>query len=108
VQNPYEYFPSAQRLLHDAIAEEIVKSPEILERALRTIDRWLEGGHESAERLIEWKTLIKASMESEPEKQKLIEILRDQSESSVHLKSFSPFAGLLDMERRREILFHEH
>ncbi len=107
-RNPYEYFPDAQRDLHAAIASEISTSPEILDQALDTISRWLEGGHEAEHRLLEWKQLIEKARESDLEKRKLIELLLDQSEPAVHLKSFSPFAGLLDIDKRREILFHEH
>lgn len=52
-EKPYEYFPSAQRLLHEAFAEEVMKSPEILEGALENIDRWLKAGHASTPRLLD-------------------------------------------------------
>jgi len=106
--NPYEYFPSAQRCLHDEISKQIIESPKILKEALATLERWLKGGHEAEERLHEWKALIESSLETEAGQQQLIDLLQDQGEAAVYLKSFSPFAGLLSIDRRREILFHEH
>ncbi len=105
VQNPYEYFPDAQRKLHEAIAAEVEQGPEMLDGALQNIERWLQGGHEAEKRLLQWKTLIDNAKASEAGKRKLMEILLDQSEAATHLKSFSPFAGLLDIEKRRQILF---
>ncbi|NJL18929.1 MAG: hypothetical protein HC901_01055 [Bdellovibrionaceae bacterium] len=106
-ENPYEYFPHAQRLLHEEVARRLEQSPELLLGALETIERWRSGGHEAEGRLLEWRGLILAGQESSEGMEALKSLLRDQGETAVHLKSFSPFAGLLKSNAGGRSSFHE-
>ena len=86
---------------HEKVAEVLELSPERLEIPLQNIERWLAKKEEPPDRFIEWKSLILKAQSSPQEFKRLLAILRSNTESDLHLKSFTPFHGILTREERR-------
>jgi hypothetical protein len=90
--------------MYNLIADKLERDPESLRIPLENIERWLQTGQTAPHRLAQWRALILEAQRSSEGHARLIELLRDQSESALHLKSFAPFAGVLTTEERRAIV----
>lgn len=88
---------------HRAVAERLRNDgASVLEHARRNIDRWAGGegpGQGSARALEEWRKIL-----DESDLNELIEVITDASDEGQRLRSSSPFAGVLEPEKRLEIL----
>ena len=91
-------------LYGNAIAEKIERHPELLDLPLANIERWLQRGHSAPHRLEQWRGIIANAAANAEGMNRLLSILRDRGEESTHLRSFSPFAGILTTEERRRII----
>lgn len=89
--------------MYRLIADKIEREPDLLDIPLRNIERWLARGHSAPHRLRQWQNLILAA-KAGPGMRELLLILRDPSEESAHLRSFSPFAGVLSTDERRQFI----
>jgi hypothetical protein len=87
-----------------AIADKIEAQPELLEIPLANIERWLAQNHSSPHRLEQWRGIIIEAKASKEGLTRLLFVLRDRGEESMHLRSFSPFAGILTPQERRVII----
>ncbi|MEO8351582.1 MAG: hypothetical protein ABI680_07620 [Chthoniobacteraceae bacterium] len=83
-----------------AIADKIEADPKLLSIPLTNIDRWLANGQDQPHRLEQWRGIIHAAQASPEGMAELLKLLRDDSEEARHLKSFSPFPGVLTTEER--------
>ncbi len=83
-----------------AIADKIEADPRLLSIPLANIDRWLAQGQDAPHRLEQWRGIILAARESADGMTALLRLLRDDSEDARHLKSYSPFPGILSREER--------
>jgi hypothetical protein len=97
------------KTLHDMVAEKLERADPaaraaLLRIPLENIDRWLANGHTAPHRLEEWRGILRRAQETPDGFRALLDLLRDQGETAVHLKSFDPFPGLLTTLERREIL----
>jgi hypothetical protein len=83
--------------LHQEVARRFVSQPELLGRARRRVEGWLEhpGEHPSAER---WSELLALDVAS------LVQALGDTGAEMCTLRQASPFAGALDARTRWLIL----
>ena len=91
--------PSYRRFL--AIADKIERDPALLAIPLDNIARWLAHPEPLApHRRKQWREIILAAQATPEGMTALLELLRDDSEEARHLKSFSPFAGVLTREER--------
>ena len=89
---------------HDVIADKIEANPALLDIPLANIERWLAQGHSAPHRLQQWRTLIHQAKAGNRGFKRLLSILRDRSEEATHLRSFAPFAGILNRAERRRII----
>src|SRR4051812_20114911 len=90
--------------LHELVADKLERDPSLLRIPLENIDRWLANGHTAPHRLEQWRQIILRAQESQAGFQAVLDLLRDQREPALHLKSFDPFPGVLTTLERREFL----
>ncbi len=90
--------------LFPTIADKISAHPEILLTARETAHRWIAERREPVERVREWLVLLDAAITSPEGRDRLLTLLRDDSEAARRLKDFAPLAGLLTREERREVI----
>lgn len=81
-----------------AIAEKIAANPSLLEIPLANISRWLAKGQDAPQMLEAWRDRITAAQESNEAFAALLALLRSDTEDAQHLKSYSPFPGILTSE----------
>jgi len=93
-----------QKELFDLIADKIACDPKLLRIPLENIERWIAADHSAPHRLRQWREIILNAEQSAEGLSSLLAVLRDQSESSVHLKSFDPFPGVLTTHERQDVL----
>jgi hypothetical protein len=95
---PY-HDPTGDEMEHQMfclIADKIESEPSLLEIPLANVDRWLAKGHNARQPLLKWRELICEARTSPAGMEKLLGILRDDSEESRFFKGFEPFPGILD------------
>ena len=97
---PFSNAASYRRFL--AMADKIERDPTLLAIPLDNLARWLAHPEPLApHRLKQWREIILAAQTSPEAMTALLRLLRDNSEEAQHLKSYSPFAGVLTSEERR-------
>ena len=80
-------------------AEKLLANPALVDRGLANLDRWLKTCSPNVRPvLIEWQTLLQRPL---PE---VILVLRSTDQRATRLRQSSPFAGLLSVSERTEIL----
>lgn len=80
--------------LHQAIAEKLRADPAaVLTKARANLDKWRDDTN-SAYYLREWQALLKGSRD------RLLEVLLEDSEYATALRHASPFAGVLTPQER--------
>ncbi len=103
---PY-HDPEGDRMAHLQycfIADKIEADPTLLRIPLANIARWLGNGHWAKKELAQWRTWIEAAQASRQGMQRLLDLLRDDSEESREWKGFEPFPGVLNTQERRQFL----
>ncbi len=90
--------------LYDLIAKKIERNPSLLHIPLENIERWLAEDRPAPHRLKQWRALILEAQHSPEGMARLLALLRDQTDPSMHLKSFSPFPRVLTTMERRAII----
>jgi len=95
---------SLQTEMHKLLADKIERDPSLLRVPLENIDRWLGAGHTERHRLEQWRGILTSAQQSAQAFASLLQLLRDESEESIHLKSFNPFPGVLTSEERQRII----
>lgn len=104
MDEPATATPSPIPTHYDLIADKIEAQPDLLAIPLANIDRWLAQDHSAPHRLEQWREIILAAQASASGVARLLAILRDKGEEATHLRSFSPFAGVLTLKERRRII----
>ena len=80
-------------------AEKLLANPALVDRGLANLDRWLKTCSPGVRPvLIEWQTLLQRPL---PE---VISVLLSTDQRATRLRQSSPFAGLLSVSERTEIL----
>jgi hypothetical protein len=82
------------------IADKIEANPSLLAKPLANIARWCSQGIWAQDKLAIWREKIIAAQQSPEAMTRLLELLRDGSEEARHLRSFSPFSGMLTKEEK--------
>ncbi len=77
------------------IADRIEADPALLQIPIRNIERCSKTRTDGLSMLTRWKSLIDSSLTDKSEFLKLLTLLRSNSEDSLLLKYYSPFAGVL-------------
>lgn len=94
---PY-HDPEGDRLAHQQfclIADKIEADSALLRIPLENIERWLGRGHWAGRELNQWRQWIEAAQTSPTSMQRLLDLLRDDSEEAREWKGFDPFPGVL-------------
>lgn len=86
------------KTLHKEIAKALRKNPKLWSIPKRNIDRWKKGKLTVAPALAEWEHLLDTLTREE-----ILAILESDSETSIRLRSSSPFTGILSVEERNGI-----
>src|SRR5258705_5511468 len=84
--------------LHAAVAAKLLIDPNILDRARRKLDQWLERGGRSAPLWKRWSEILADTPEH------IAEFLVSQTDEAAWLRKASPFAGALEPRERWNIL----
>jgi transcriptional regulator with XRE-family HTH domain len=86
--------------LHRLLAEKIRRDPALLDRARKTLDRWMamkpRNGAEPD--LIEWRAAIDQGIDA------TIALMTDPGEHATDLRQSAPFTGILTDDERRAFL----
>lgn len=83
------------------IADKIEADPSLLRIPLDNIERWLANGHRSVTKLNEWRDLIHEAQASRGGMDKLLWLLRDDSEESRWFKGWTPVWSIMTREEAR-------
>lgn len=97
---PY-HDPEGDRIAHlqfCLIADKIEADPSLLRIPLANIARWLGNGHWAKKELAQWRTWIEAAQASSQGMQRLLDLLRDDSEQAREWKGWEPFPGVLNKD----------
>ena len=97
--NPYDFANDAGHVMDVATADKLAEHPELLSVPLDNIARWIASGRHtvaSVKRLEQWRAWILEAQRDEGAFNRLLDLLRDDSEEARHWKSWSPFAGVLE------------
>ncbi|MBI2894798.1 MAG: hypothetical protein HYY06_14685 [Deltaproteobacteria bacterium] len=84
--------------LHEAVAQEVLLHPEIIERARRKLEEWLRSGGRSAPLWLRWQRILERPTDE------VAAFLMERSEEAAWLRKASPFAGVLPPGTRLRIL----
>ncbi len=80
--------------LHRAVAERLVADPQVLTRARRRVQGWLDEGTVARPWAEAWRLALQAAPEQ------VAALLREDSERARAMRQTSPFAGVLDARQR--------
>jgi transcriptional regulator with XRE-family HTH domain len=83
--------------LHQAIAEQLRRSPEgVIRKARRNLRRMREGHPDAGPLLNEWVRILEGPVDQ------IIAVMTDQSPDSRELRQVTPFAGVLTAAQRAQ------
>jgi hypothetical protein len=82
---------------HQAIAERLASQPEVLEKARRRVQGWLEHSDTARFYARKWAEILAEDVLS------IAAFLVDRSELAIELRQSSPFAGALRPQERWKI-----
>jgi DUF438 domain-containing protein len=86
------------KTLHKEIAKRLRDNPKLWTIPKRNIDRWKKEKTTAALAYAEWECLLDTLTREE-----ILAILENDSETSIRLRSSSPFTGILSIEERNAI-----
>lgn len=82
------------------IADKLAAQPELLQRAVQTLERWIaQRQPQPPPILLEWQRILRQS--SLPQ---ILALLRSDSAEARRLRQSSPFCGILDPQERLKLL----
>lgn len=83
--------------LHVAVLRRLRENPELWEIPLRNLDRWK--GQDGEEPMYQvWRHILTTRTHDEISK-----LLVSRSDHAIHLRSSSPFVGIIDQDERNRI-----
>ena len=95
--------------LHELVADKLERADPatrdaLLSIPLDNIDRWIASGHTAPHRLEEWRRTILEARVSAEAFNRLLQLLRDSSETTERAREFAPFAGVLTAAERAIVI----
>jgi hypothetical protein len=97
----------AVKTLHELIAAKLERAyastrEALLRIPIESIDRWLASGALSTpDEFLRWRKFLEEAMLAEAAFQRVLHLLRAETEEAQRWRDFSPFAGVLTAEERR-------
>lgn len=82
---------------HGAIAEKMLRQPEVLEAARQRVAGWLEAGEPAPFYARKWAEILARDLSQ------VAAFLTERSELAIELRQSSPFAGALSPQERWKI-----
>jgi len=99
----HEWIDQRSLALDRLIAEKLAAQPELLDRAVQTLERWIaQRQPQPPTVLLEWQRVIRERSLAET-----LALLRSDSDEARRLRQSSPFCGILSLEERSAI-FREY
>ena len=96
----HEWIDRRSLALDRRIAEKLEAEPELLQRAVRVLERWLAQRQPAPPPiLLEWREILRYRSPAD-----ILALLRSDTEEARRLRQSSPFCGILSAEERRAIL----
>lgn len=96
--NMQERSDERSKKLHGEIARKLRRNPALWEIPKNNITRWKKRKKSLTPALIEWERILENLA-----KKQILSILEGSSEDSTHLRSSSPFTGILSEDERKAI-----
>ena len=84
--------------LHREIVKRLKEDPSLWDKPLSNIERWTNDKGELPLCYFVWKTILTTWP-----KEKILKLLVSRSQRATHLRSSSPFTGIIDQETRNRI-----
>ncbi|MBK5275552.1 MAG: hypothetical protein JJE30_10935 [Desulfuromonadales bacterium] len=84
--------------LHRAIVRKLCSCPDLWEKPLQNIERWTEKDGSLPVPFMVWKEILQTW-----EHEAIIKLLLSRSQRATHLRSSSPFCGIISQAERNKI-----
>ena len=86
-------------ILHQAIADKIIKNPSFLEKAKENLHRWssMKDQNRSSKYFKEWEKILEKDVDE------ILKIMVENTEQMHLLRQSSPFTGILTPQERWKI-----
>jgi DNA relaxase NicK len=94
--NPHERLNRRSLALHRAIAARLRQEPRLVQQAIDNLIRWKRSA--DGPWIAEWMQLLNGDREM------LLALLEQRSETADRLRQSSPFTGILDATERKRII----
>jgi len=92
----HEWIDRRSLALDRLIADKIEAQPDLLKRAVETLERWIAQRHPAPPPvLLEWREILRQATLTE-----ILALLRSNSDEARRLRQSSPFCGILSPEER--------
>ena len=99
----HEWIDKRSLALDRLIAGKLSARPELLQQALRTLERWIADRQpDPPPVLLEWLAILRSRSHME-----ILDLLRSDTEDARRLRQSSPFCGILSEEERLAV-FREY
>lgn len=99
----HEWIDQRSLALDRAIAQKLIKDPELLQCAKETLQRWIRQRQPEAPKvMLEWQEIL-----NHWPFEKILKLLTSSEPEPTRLRQSSPFCGILTREERAEI-FQEY
>jgi hypothetical protein len=105
-RQPY-HDPSGDEVEHAYfcyLADKFERQPELLEKPLQTVERWISSDHHGSRYLLRWRSLMQAARQTTEGMKVLVQLLRADDEETRFFKGFAPMPGILTREEKRQFL----
>lgn len=84
--------------IHREVVKQLRKDPSLWDIPLRNIERWSQSSGYNSTPYMVWKDILTSKQHDE-----IITIMLSKSQRSTHLRSSSPFTGIISQETREKI-----
>ena len=84
--------------LHRAVVRKLCKHPDLWEKPLKNIKQWTENDGSLPVPFMVWKEILETWTH-----EAIIKLLVSRSQRATHLRSSSPFTGIISQEERKRI-----
>jgi hypothetical protein len=96
----HQWIDQRSLALDRLIAEKLQVQPELLQRAVQTLDRWIAQQQPNPPRIfLEWRGILRERSLAD-----VLHLLRSDTEEARRLRQSSPFCGILSQDERLAVL----
>src|ERR671925_196873 len=96
----HEWIDQRSLALDRLIADKLQSQPDLLQRAMQTLERWIDQRQpDPPPVLLEWREILRHRSHED-----ILDLLRSDREEARRLRQSSPFCGILSGEERMDVL----